>query len=159
MFIFAYVCVRIPGGGDLRNDPVSLPSTPVMMLRIWGSCVSSQGSCLDLQTLRAGGRSGEPWPLPLITLFHCSPPGPADAVQSYDLAFSTQYSISMDQASILTQIQDITTNVGGDSDDQFIRGLPGGTGFFGHAKKSLKSDGLQYAASMFVVVSPHCNWT
>mmetsp|Transcript_28894 Transcript_28894/g.76348 ORF Transcript_28894/g.76348 Transcript_28894/m.76348 type:complete len:582 (+) Transcript_28894:109-1854(+) len=34
----------------------------------------------------------------------------------------------------------------------------GGSGFFCHSRKSLKSVGLQYAASKFVVVSPHCEW-
>lgn len=35
----------------------------------------------------------------------------------------------------------------------------GGTGLFGAGKKSLKSVGLNHAASKFVVVSPQCKWT
>eukprot|EP00747_Dinoflagellata_sp_TGD_P166073 gnl/TRDRNA2_/TRDRNA2_188315_c0_seq1.p1 gnl/TRDRNA2_/TRDRNA2_188315_c0~~gnl/TRDRNA2_/TRDRNA2_188315_c0_seq1.p1 ORF type:complete len:587 (-),score=91.02 gnl/TRDRNA2_/TRDRNA2_188315_c0_seq1:32-1750(-) len=34
----------------------------------------------------------------------------------------------------------------------------GGTSFFQHSKKTLKTPGMQYAASKFVIVSPVCNW-
>jgi predicted peptidase len=35
----------------------------------------------------------------------------------------------------------------------------GGTSFFTHSRKSLRSAGLQHAATKFVVVSPDCDWT
>jgi len=35
----------------------------------------------------------------------------------------------------------------------------GGSSFFTHSKKTLRSNGLQFAASQFVVVSPSCDWT
>jgi len=34
----------------------------------------------------------------------------------------------------------------------------GGTSFFTHSKKTLRSDGLSFAAENFVVLSPHCDW-
>lgn len=39
----------------------------------------------------------------------------------------------------------------------FMHGAGGGQ-FFAHAKKLLSSEGLQFAASHFLVLSPHCNW-
>jgi len=35
----------------------------------------------------------------------------------------------------------------------------GGCSFFTHSKKTLRSNGLQFAASHFVIVSPSCDWT
>lgn len=35
----------------------------------------------------------------------------------------------------------------------------GGSSFFLHSKRTIRSNGLQYAAGKFVVVSPHCDWT
>ena len=40
---------------------------------------------------------------------------------SYDLAFSTQYSLSTDQTNILARLQDATNTTGGDTSDKFIR--------------------------------------
>mmetsp|Transcript_111001 Transcript_111001/g.358317 ORF Transcript_111001/g.358317 Transcript_111001/m.358317 type:complete len:583 (-) Transcript_111001:104-1852(-) len=35
----------------------------------------------------------------------------------------------------------------------------GGSSFFTHSRKTLRSNGLQHAAGKFVVVSPQCDWT
>merc|ERR1712048_1083354 len=40
----------------------------------------------------------------------------------------------------------------------YMHGTGGGT-FFAHSKKSLQSEGLQFAARNFVVASPVCEWT
>ena len=45
---------------------------------------------------------------------------PIDAAQSHDLGFSTQYSLSMDHASILIQVQD-TVPPPSDTKDRFIK--------------------------------------
>lgn len=39
----------------------------------------------------------------------------------------------------------------------YLHGTGGGS-FFTHAKKTLRSEGLQYAATQFVIVSPQCDW-
>ena len=57
---------------------------------------------------------------PMQTLFMVFEP--TDATQSYDLGFSTQYSLSMDQASILIQVQD-TVRPPSDTKDRFLSNI------------------------------------